>query len=505
HVFEGYGVDLAIAPFGGVEVPGPAEGRPSRLAEIFPAGVRSEASVSHELVNVAGLRDVLEAYQMHLVMDLAARRRAPDPGDARPGRERSDGSADGPIPGTSEFFIDEVAALLDCSQALAARTAAEAYLFLDRLPEVWAAVADRALTMRRARVFADVLGPTAAGVAEAVVPRVLPEAADLSLRRLRVRLEREVLAEDAYAAERRRKEVEKRAALRLWAGRRRDERAGHRHADTGGGGVLVHDRRAGLDAEERRRRAADGPAAGADPCRADPAAVGHQPPAGHRPPDRDRSAADDQWSGDRAGGGQRAADHRMPGAGAAGRSGRRPPGRAAGACGGGSLRVAVTDANGGLLATASRAELERIARRGCPDHPGDNATGACGCPVLGPPPAVDRYAPSPGQRRFGRTRDTTCRHRHCGQPVGRTDLDHVVPYGAGGPTDCENLCCLCRHHHRLKTHAPGWRFVLLPNGVLRVTTPGGIIRSTRPPGLRDRIEQRALPGPPPTLPEAAPF
>ena len=32
---------------------------------------------------------------------------------------------------------------------------------------------------------------------------------------------------------------------------------------------------------------------------------------------------------------------------------------------GGSLQVAVTDADGALLATASRAELERIARRGC--------------------------------------------------------------------------------------------------------------------------------------------
>ena len=86
-MFEGYGVDLAIAPFGGVEVPGPAEGRPSRLAEIFPAGVRSEASVSHELVNVAGLRDVLEAYQMHLVMDLAARRRAVAPDDPPAGSQ----------------------------------------------------------------------------------------------------------------------------------------------------------------------------------------------------------------------------------------------------------------------------------------------------------------------------------------------------------------------------------------------------------------------------------
>jgi hypothetical protein len=169
---------------------------------------------------------------------------------------------------------------------------------------------------------------------------------------------------------------------------------------------------------------------------------------------------------------------------------------------GGSLTVAVTAADGALLATAGRAELERIARRGCPDHPDppdgpDLDPGAgCGCPVLAAPPPVDRYRPTPGQYRFTKTRDRTCRQPGCGQPVGRVDLDHVRPHGAGGPTDCDNLCCLCRRHHRLKTHAPGWRFVLLPGGVLRVTTPSGITRSTRPPGLRDRIEQRALPAPP---------
>jgi hypothetical protein len=119
---------------------------------------------------------------------------------------------------------------------------------------------------------------------------------------------------------------------------------------------------------------------------------------------------------------------------------------------------------------------------------------------------VDRYVPTPAQRRFVKLRDRTCRHPHCGQPVGRVDLDHVHAYGQGGPTDCDNLCCLCRRHHRLKTHAGGWRFLLTEHGVLRVTTPGGITRTTRPPGLRDRIEQRALPAPPPrpALPEEPP-
>ena len=43
---------------------------------------------------------------------------------------------------------------------------------------------------------------------------------------------------------------------------------------------------------------------------------------------------------------------------------------------------------------------------------------------------------------------------------------------------------LCRRHHRLKTHAPGWRFTMTADGVLSVTTPSGVTRTTHPPGLR---------------------
>jgi hypothetical protein len=172
---------------------------------------------------------------------------------------------------------------------------------------------------------------------------------------------------------------------------------------------------------------------------------------------------------------------------------------------GGSLEISISDADGALLATASRRELERIARTGCPHHPGDGPAARCGCAVLHRPPRVDRYRPTPAQRRFGRTRDRTCRHPGCGQPVARVDLDHVIPYDDGGETDCDNLCCLCRRHHRLKTFAPGWRFVLTSDGRLRVTTPSGITRTTRPPGLRDRMDQRALPAPPPPPEEPPPF
>jgi hypothetical protein len=102
------------------------------------------------------------------------------------------------------------------------------------------------------------------------------------------------------------------------------------------------------------------------------------------------------------------------------------------------------------------------------------------------------------------TRDRTCRFPNCGQRVGWADADHVVAHACGGPTDCANLCCLCRSHHRLKTFAPGWRFTMSDDGVLTVTTPSGVSRTTRPPGMRlppDDGAQPASADPDPTRPD----
>jgi hypothetical protein len=100
-----------------------------------------------------------------------------------------------------------------------------------------------------------------------------------------------------------------------------------------------------------------------------------------------------------------------------------------------------------------------------------------------------------------RTRDRGCRFPHCTRPAGWADCDHVIAHAAGGPTDCTNLCCLCRSHHRLKTFAPGWTFTLDPDGTLHVTTPAGITRTTRPPGLH---QPPATPPPHPDAPPAEP-
>jgi hypothetical protein len=67
------------------------------------------------------------------------------------------------------------------------------------------------------------------------------------------------------------------------------------------------------------------------------------------------------------------------------------------------------------------------------------------------------------------------------------------PHAAGGETACGNLCCLCRPHHRLKTHASGWRFAMTPDGVHTVTTPSAITRVTRPPGLHEPADWSVSP------------
>jgi hypothetical protein len=147
---------------------------------------------------------------------------------------------------------------------------------------------------------------------------------------------------------------------------------------------------------------------------------------------------------------------------------------------GGTLQYALTDPDGALRALLSPRELDRLVRVGCPDHPPGTD---CGCGLVDRPPAVDRYRPSDPQYRFVHTRDRRCRMPGCTTRSAWADVDHVVAHCEGGATDCDNLCCLCRRHHRLKTFGQGWSFVMTADGVLVVTTPSGITRIDRPPGM----------------------
>ncbi len=125
-----------------------------------------------------------------------------------------------------------------------------------------------------------------------------------------------------------------------------------------------------------------------------------------------------------------------------------------------------------------------------------------------PPPATTAYTPTAAQYRYLRARDRHCRFPGCRRTALACDADHVVPHdhdnpSAGGPTCVTNLALLCRHHHRLKTHHPGWAFRLDPDGTLHVTTPGGTTLASRPPGI-DHVLDLLDPAPPPHDPVADP-
>jgi Domain of unknown function (DUF222) len=106
-------------------------------------------------------------------------------------------------------------------------------------------------------------------------------------------------------------------------------------------------------------------------------------------------------------------------------------------------------------------------------------------PLTGRLTHVDRgaYTPPPSVAEHVRTRDQTCRFPGCRRAARWCDLDHRVPY-PHGPTCVCNLCCLCRHHHRLKQH-PHWRFEETDDDVYVWTSPTGSRYLTEPPPLLD--------------------
>lgn len=106
-------------------------------------------------------------------------------------------------------------------------------------------------------------------------------------------------------------------------------------------------------------------------------------------------------------------------------------------------------------------------------------------PVTSPVEAL-RYQPSAALERAVRCRDLTCRFPGCSRPAMVCDLDHTVPFNhqdpaAGGRTVSENLKCLCRQHHRLKTFG-GWRDRQLADGTVIWTSPTGNTYRTSPAG-----------------------
>jgi hypothetical protein len=508
----GYGVAVTAAPV--VLPPWPVEmpplgidGSPVRLGQLMPVTRRTPEDKALELQRIAHAEGQLAAYRVEVVASFARDRTdatdrpAGFPGAASP--EWAPDQGEDRLPKVSEFFPDELALILNCSRAEATSLAEVALTLVERLTATWTALADGAIDWPRARALAKELGwparETEPELVTEVEAAVLPQATALSVTKLRALTRRELLRRDAAAAERRRKQAERAADVSvhgapdgmaelrafmpapLAAAICATVDSYARMAKEAGDERPIGPLRTGVLGDLVLRPWDDSrPPVTAALTVVAPLPTLTRPPCHH--PTESSAVEPGEVNGLPITAAQlrellTELDALCPG-------GLQAPLA-------GSLDIAlVEEAGGALRATATRPELERLVRRGCTDHPDG---GDCGCAVLDRPPPVGRYRPTPPQYRFVRTRDRTCRHPGCHSRAAWADLDHVVPHGDGGPTDCANLCCLCRRHHRLKTHARGWRFVMCPDGVLSVTTPSGITRTTRPPGM----------GPPPG-PESPP-
>ncbi|UGT89599.1 HNH endonuclease [Mycobacterium ostraviense] len=100
-------------------------------------------------------------------------------------------------------------------------------------------------------------------------------------------------------------------------------------------------------------------------------------------------------------------------------------------------------------------------------------------PHPGDAPPEPGYTPSTALADFVRCRDLTCRWPGCDVPATRCDIDHTIPYAAGGPTHAANLKCYCRTHHLVKTFW-GWHEQQLADGTLILHSPSGTTHVTTP-------------------------
>jgi hypothetical protein len=433
----------------------------------------------------------------------------------------------------SDDFITELALIRQCSEHEASQLAVEALLLTTKLAATWSELHAGRIDERKARAMIDLLGDATDDVAAQVQARVLPTAEGRTASDFRDRVRYHLYRLDEEAKERRRRDAERRADVHV---ERTSEGLGRLVVDGPLPGVCAA--RDAVDQYAKWMRA-DGDTRPIGVLRAAAALdLILRPWDTRRPPVTAQLTVHAPLPALRpdAGYGQPAADVNGQIITATQcrelleqlgmlelRSGPA----------GSSTHVAIAHPDTGeVVAVATRAQLRRAAggnhrhrhrHRHRPSHrdspPADRSHtappggappgGAPGGPAprsadddgpgLRPPPTTTAYRPTAAQRRHVMTRDRHCRMPGCRRRPGRCDIDHGHAYSDGGPTDCRNLCCLCRRHHRIKTFAPGWSFTLLPDGRLIVGTPSGVSRTTRPPGWYHDPEPE-----PPWLDEQAP-
>lgn len=387
----------------------------------------------------------------------------------------------------SETFVSELALIRSCSEFEAEKLAIESILLTTTMTGTWEALHAGEIDVRKMRALVDLLGPAKPEVIEQVEQRVLPDAGRLTVAQLRQRVRRALARLDADALEKRRAEAAKRANVC------------HRPTGDGMGQVTMDmplfQSAACVDAIDQYAQLlrADGDQRPIGVIRAAVAAdlilrpwdtsrpsvtahvTIHAPLRSlHEEATNGRTAPPAEIAGEAVTAAQcREVLRELDMLGV-----RSTPAR-------GSVQVAIGDpTTGRLVAVATASELRRAAGSGRRKRRSGNPVPepAADGPGLGPPPPTTAYRPTAAQKRFVEVNDRHCRMPGCRRRAGRCDIDHGIAHGDGGPTDCWNLCCLCRRHHRIKTFARGWRFELLRDGRLIVRTPSGVSRISRPPG-----------------------
>lgn len=95
-----------------------------------------------------------------------------------------------------------------------------------------------------------------------------------------------------------------------------------------------------------------------------------------------------------------------------------------------------------------------------------------------------KYRPTAATRRYVQALNRTCTFPGCRMPAIRSDLDHMESFDhenpeCGGPTSCDNLHPVCRHHHNEKTNG-NWHVERIDDVVVWTSLVTGIAYASRP-------------------------